>query len=168
MKLFCNYFFFIQKSSWNLFGKLKEWYTLQDVNKIYGLLNVFLPENSQLWQYNFPEHKSILVVHRIQTIAGDGLGSKFFSNCISRQAIHVNLNIDHMYMSTRHARILPFFQKCLSDVFGCTELHKKGSRNTSFLYLRKLSPFWGQFSSTALVKNNVWHKKCLGITISQY
>ena len=39
----------------------------------------------------------------------------------------------------------------LSQVFGGKKLHNKGSRNIYFFYWKKLSRFWGQFSSTALV-----------------
>ena len=40
------------------------------------------------------------------------------------------------------------------------KLHKKGSRNILFFYLRKLSRLRGQFCSTSLVQSNIWHKKC--------
>ena len=47
----------------------------------------------------------------------------------------------------------------LPQVFGPTELHKKGSRNMIFcFYLRKLPRFLSQFSSTALVMDTFYVK----------
>ena len=54
--------------------------------------------------------------------------------------------------------------KSLSEVFGRTKLHKKGSRNIYFFYLRNLSRLSGQIYSTGLVQSNFWHKKCLLLT----
>ena len=44
------------------------------------------------------------------------------------------------------------------------KLHKKGSRNIYFFYIRKLSRFSGKFSSTELAQSNIGHKKCLLLT----
>ena len=44
----------------------------------------------------------------------------------------------------------------LSVIFGCIKLHKKGSRNIYFFYLRNLSRLTGQFCSTALVQSNIF------------
>ena len=42
----------------------------------------------------------------------------------------------------------------LSEVFGLSKMHKKGSRNISFCFFRKLSQFLVQFSNTALVSKD--------------
>ena len=46
-----------------------------------------------------------------------------------------------------------FFEKLLSEVFGCIKLHKKGINFFSLIYLRKLLKLRGKFSSTAYVSN---------------
>ena len=64
----------------------------------------------------------------------------------------------------RHGRILPFLKKNLIRSFGRTKLQeKKMSRNIYiiYFYLIKLSRFWCQFSSSALVESNIWLTKCL-------
>ena len=50
-----------------------------------------------------------------------------------------------------------------SEIKKIQMLLDKGSRNILF-YLRKLSRNWGPFFSTALVKGNSWHIKCLLLT----
>ena len=54
-----------------------------------------------------------------------------------------------------------FIRKIVIPSFWSHKLHKIGSRNIYFFYLRKLSRFLSQFCSTALVQSFIWHKKCL-------
>ena len=68
-------------------------------------------------------------------------------------------NLYTTYMYITHGRFLTFFKKILIWSFCSRKIAwKKGLRNIFFYYLRKLSRFWGQFSSTALEQSNIWHK----------
>ena len=75
-------------------------------------------------------------------------------------------NLLDIIICTLH--IIDFFllvKKTLSQVFGRTKLHKRGSRNIFFSHLfNKVIAIKKQFSSTTLVQSNIWHNKCLLLT----
>ena len=66
---------------------------------------------------------------------------------------------------SRHGSII---QKCSYPKFLVAKnCIKNGLWNLYiFFYWRKLSQFWGQFSNTALVQSNIWHKSVLLQTLS--